>query len=49
VDSKDHRIFIKLADCCLKKGDRNQAVEVLEEFQRLGIRNAQISEMLEGL
>jgi len=48
-DSKDYRIFIELADCCLKKGDRNQAIEVLEEFQRLGIRNAHISEMLEGL
>jgi tetratricopeptide (TPR) repeat protein len=48
-DSRDYRLFIELADCCLKKGDRNQAIEVLEEFQRLGIRNAQISEMLEAL
>jgi tetratricopeptide (TPR) repeat protein len=48
-DSRDYRIFLELADCCLKKGDRNQAVEVLEEFQRLGIRNAQINEMLEAL
>jgi tetratricopeptide (TPR) repeat protein len=48
-DSRDYRIFIELADCCLKKGDKHQAIEVLEEFQRLGIRNAQINEMLEAL
>jgi tetratricopeptide (TPR) repeat protein len=48
-DPKNHRIYIELADCCLKKGDKREAIEVLEEFQRLGIRNSQISEMLERL
>ncbi|MDR1859001.1 MAG: tetratricopeptide repeat protein [Treponema sp.] len=48
-DSKNYRIFVELANCCLKKGDRRQAAEVLEEFQRLGIRSSQVSEMLERL
>ena len=48
-DSKDYRIFIELADCCLKRGDKHQAVEVLEEFQRLGIRNTHVNEMLEKM
>ena len=48
-DSKNFRIFIELADCFLKKGDKQQAIAVLEEFQRLGIRNTAVSEMLEKL
>ena len=48
-DPKNYRIYIELADCCLKMGDRRQAVETLEEFQRQGIRNAQISDMLEKI
>jgi Flp pilus assembly protein TadD len=48
-DIKNYRIYIELADCCLKTGDRRQAVEVLEEFQKLGIRNTQVAEMLEHL
>jgi tetratricopeptide (TPR) repeat protein len=45
-DSKNYRIYVELADCCLKMGDKRQAVETLEEFQRMGIRNTQIAEML---
>ena len=48
-DSKNYRIFVELADCYIKKGDKRQAAEVLEEFQRLGIRSTQVSEMLEKL
>jgi tetratricopeptide (TPR) repeat protein len=48
-DPKNYRIYIELADCCLKTGDRRQATETLEEFQRLGIRSAQVSEMLEKM
>jgi tetratricopeptide (TPR) repeat protein len=48
-DIKNYRIYVELADCCLKMGDKRQAVEVLEEFQKLGIRNAQVAEMLEKL
>ncbi|MDR0290800.1 MAG: tetratricopeptide repeat protein [Treponema sp.] len=48
-DAKNYRIYLELADCCLKTGNKRGAVEELEEFQRFGIRNAQISEMLEKL
>ncbi|MCL2599831.1 MAG: tetratricopeptide repeat protein, partial [Treponema sp.] len=48
-DSRNYRIFIELADCLVKMGDKHKAVEVLEEFQRLGIRNIQVSEMLERI
>ena len=48
-DAKNYRLFIELADCYLKQGDKNQARETLEEFQRFGIRNTQITAMLERI
>jgi tetratricopeptide (TPR) repeat protein len=48
-DPKNYRIYLEIADCCLKKNDKRQAAEVLEEFQRQGIRNTQIAEMFEKL
>jgi tetratricopeptide (TPR) repeat protein len=48
-DSRNYRLFIELADCYLKWGDKKQALETLEEFQKFGIRNAQIAEMLERI
>jgi len=48
-DPKNYRIYIELANCCLKKNDKRQAIETLEEFQRFGIRNVQVAEMLEKI
>jgi tetratricopeptide (TPR) repeat protein len=46
-DTKNYRLYVELADCLLKKGDRRQAVEVLEEFQRYGIRSGTVIEFLD--
>ncbi|MCL2043519.1 MAG: tetratricopeptide repeat protein [Treponema sp.] len=46
-DIKNNRISSELAACYVKKGDRQQAVELLDEFRRLGISNAHIADMLE--
>jgi tetratricopeptide (TPR) repeat protein len=48
-DSRNHRLYLELADCYRKSGDRRKAVETLEDFQRLGIKNQKIAEMLESL
>ena len=48
-DAKNNRIVSELADCCVKRGDKRQARELLEEFQRLGIRNSQVTEILEKI
>ena len=48
-DSKNYRIYVELAQCCLKKNDRRQAIAILEEFQRLGIRSTQVNELLEKM
>ena len=48
-DPKSYRLYLELADCRLKKGEKREAIEVLEEFQRQGIRSNAINEMLEKL
>jgi tetratricopeptide (TPR) repeat protein len=48
-DTKNYRLYLELADCRLKKGEKHQAVEILEEFQKQGIRNSSISDLLEKI
>jgi len=48
-DPKNYRLYIEMADCWLKKGDRDRAVETLAEFQKLGIRNMYVSEMMDKI
>jgi pentatricopeptide repeat protein len=48
-DPKSYRLYLELADCLVSNGETKEAVEVLEEFQKQGIRNAMVSELLEKL
>lgn len=48
-DVKNYRLYIELADCFSKKDEKVKAFEVLEEFQRLGLRNISVMEMLDQL
>jgi tetratricopeptide (TPR) repeat protein len=49
-DPKSHRFYLELADCLLRKGNKREAVESLEAFQRLGgIRNNSVNELLEKI
>ena len=48
-DNKNYRLYIELADCYLKMKDKRKAAETLEEFQRFGIKNDKIAEMLENI
>jgi len=48
-DNKNFRPYVELADCYLKTGDKRKAKEVLEDFQKLGIKNQKISDMLEKI
>ncbi|MDR1400575.1 MAG: tetratricopeptide repeat protein [Treponema sp.] len=45
----NHRFYLEMADCYIKKGETDNAIETLEEFQRLGIRSSPIIERLEQL
>jgi tetratricopeptide (TPR) repeat protein len=48
-DPRNYRLYLELAECRYRKGEKYKAVEILEEFQKLGIRNSQIAEFLEKL
>jgi tetratricopeptide (TPR) repeat protein len=48
-DTKNYRLYLELADCYAKLGDRHAALRTLEEFQKMGIRNGSILEMQEKL
>ena len=48
-DLKNYRLYIDLADCYVKLNDKAQAINVLESFQKLGLRSTAINELLEKL
>jgi len=48
-DNKNYRLYIELADCYLKMNDKRKAVEILEDFQKLGLKSTKIAEMLESI
>ncbi|MCX7775716.1 MAG: tetratricopeptide repeat protein [Rectinemataceae bacterium] len=48
-DPKNYRIYIELAQTYLMNNQKQQAIEVLNEFQKTGIRNPMIQEALQKL
>ncbi|MDR2658641.1 MAG: tetratricopeptide repeat protein [Spirochaetaceae bacterium] len=48
-DPKNHRLYLELADCYIKIDDAHQAVEILRAFQRFGIRNNAVTDLLEKI
>jgi tetratricopeptide (TPR) repeat protein len=48
-DPKSYRFYIELADCRVMNGEIREAVEVLEDYQKQGIRNTVVSELLEKI
>jgi tetratricopeptide (TPR) repeat protein len=48
-DPKNYRFYIEIADCWIKNGERNHAIEILGEFQKFGIRNLAVIEMLDKI
>ena len=49
TDRKNHRLYIDLADCYMKTNRKAEAVEVLQNFQKLGLRSPAVTEMLEKI
>ena len=48
-DPKNYRLYIELAECKIHLNDTQGAIDILQEFQKLGIRNQLISDMLDKL
>jgi tetratricopeptide (TPR) repeat protein len=48
-DPKNHRLYLELAECYQRQGEKRRAQETLENFQRLGVRSQAVMEMLERI
>jgi len=48
-DPKNYRIYMELAQCYLGAGQRQQAIDILSEFQKLGIKNPFVQDTLAKL
>lgn len=48
-DPKNSRLYTEIANCYVKLGQKSKAIDVLTSFQKLGIRNSMVSEMLDTL
>jgi tetratricopeptide (TPR) repeat protein len=48
-DPKNYRLYLELAECHLRQGEKRRAQETLENFQRQGIRSQLIVEMLDKI
>ena len=48
-DPKNYRLYLELADCFYRKGDKYNALEIMEESQKQGVRNPYIIEFIEKL
>lgn len=45
-DRKNHRLYTEIAECHLILGQKMKAVEILEEFQKMGIRNIYVTNLM---
>jgi tetratricopeptide (TPR) repeat protein len=43
-DPKNYRLYLELSQCYQTTGDREKALEVLSDFQRMGIRNIYVQD-----
>ena len=48
-DNRNYRLYTELSGCYLNNGDRRKAIETLEDFQKTGLKNQIVSEMLEHM
>ncbi len=48
-DGKNYRLHIELAQCFMAIGERRKAEDTLQDFQRLGLRNPHIQDLLTKL
>ncbi len=49
ADPKNYRLYLDLADCYVKTNQKTKAIEILQNFQKFGLRSQAISEYLDKL
>ena len=48
-DPRNYRFYMELSDCYLQNGEKNKALESLGDFQKMGIKNIYVTELLDRL
>jgi tetratricopeptide (TPR) repeat protein len=48
-DPRNYRLYIELSECFVLKGEKAQAVDLLEEFQQQWSRNPMVTEYIEKI
>ena len=48
-DTKNHRLYIEIAECYMAMKKNQKAIDILMDFQKLGLRDTQVSQLLEQL
>ena len=46
AEETNYKVYLELADCYIQKNNRQAAIDVLSEFQRKGIKNQLIANLL---
>nr|WP_252507580.1 tetratricopeptide repeat protein [Treponema pallidum] len=49
LDRKNYRVYVELADCYRKLGQKQKALETLRLFQQFGVKNRVVSELMSEL
>jgi tetratricopeptide (TPR) repeat protein len=48
-EPKNHRLYTEVADCYLHLNQPDKALEVLAQYQKLGMRNSYVTEMFNAI
>ncbi|MBI9102110.1 MAG: tetratricopeptide repeat protein [Spirochaetales bacterium] len=48
-DPKNHRLYVEIAECYVSMKETQKAISILMDFQKLGLRDTQVSQYLEQL
>ncbi len=48
-DPRNHRLYSEMAECYLALGEKNKAMEILNDFQKKGMHNMYISRLLDKI
>ena len=49
VEPKNHRLYTEIAECYLNMNEPRKALEVLQQFQKLGIRNRYVNDLFDRI
>ena len=48
-DAKNHRLYTEIADCYMSLNQKDKAMEVLMQYQKMGMRNIYVNELIDKI